>query len=335
MTRTVARIVNAALTAALFNLAAGSAGATVSTSAVSGSLSAVENTCITVSAFFYGVDCSYDGHIHGTERSPLPWVGPSLGPVFLGPGDPHGVPSYTPGEHEPAFEPPLAGTLRIDDGDTPDPADDRVSGTLSVGAAMRSHVSRINEKSPPQRAVESWSRIDHTLAPTPVTQATKNAAGGFDYVIAAAGLPPRLCRKADAHDCFPSAAAPLLTDGKWGANTWTAASPIPLGRSPALGGNAGAQTTAEITAYSCQDMAQGAQCAKGINLWGGPEDPGWDNLLLAIRTDASGQIVQAEGFWLNETRIEAGPAPLRAPAGQDNSWVGGYLTLQRNSSASP
>lgn len=293
---------------------------------VSGALAAVENSCLLVSAFYYGVDCSYEGGRPATPPT-APWVGPTLGPMFLPRDDPRTLPGYTPGADEALFSPPLTGSLTIDDRGTAEGMDDLISGQLTVGAAARSHLSRIDEKSPLRRAIESWQQIRHTLAPSAVNQATPNRAGGFDYVIAARGLPPRLCRKAETTDCFPSAAAPLTTDGKWGADTWAVASPLPIGRSPALGANPGTHTTAIIDDYHCADTGAGNICARGITLWSGPEDPGWDNLLLAVSTDASGRVLQAEGYWLNEFRIEAGPAALRGAAGADNSWVGGYLRV--------
>ena len=295
--------------------------------AVSGALSPAENGCLLVSAFYYGVDCSYTGEMAGTAAKPLPWVGPTLGPVYVAPNDPRGVPSYTPGDNEPAFAPPLTGTLTIDDRGTPGGDDDVLSGTLTVGAAMRSHVSRINDKSPPQRVVESWNRIVHTLAPTIVNGAAANNDGGYDYVIAAKGLPRRLCRKAKVQDCFPSAAAPLMTDGKWGAGTWAGPGAVPLGRSPAFGANGGARTTAVIEEYRCSDTAQGTLCGRGIDLWGGPEDPGWDNLLLTVSIDRTGRVLRAEGYWMEEYRVDAGPLSLRGPTGKDNSWLSGYLVL--------
>lgn len=295
--------------------------------AVAGTLSPVENECLLVSAFFYGMDCSYDHHTSGTGGPALPWVGPTQGPVYFGVDDPHGIPTYTPGDSETPFAPPVTGALSVDDRDTPAGEDDLISGTLIVGAALRSHISRVDEKSPARRAVESWRQITHTMAPTGVQSATRNAVGGYDYVIAANGMPARLCRRQAATDCYPSAAAPLITDGKWALDTWQGPGTQPLGRGPAFGANAGAQTTAVIESYSCADTGEGTLCRQGINLWSGREDPGWDNLLLTVSTDGSGHVLRAEGYWLDEFRIEAGPAKLRGPPGADNSWVGGYLSL--------
>ncbi len=323
-TNSLRRVVLAALSFGLFSSPLLSA---TTDTAVSGSLSAVENGCLLVSAFYYGVDCSYNGQMHGTATRPLPWVGPTLGPVYFAPDDPHGVPSYTPGDHEQAFTPVLNGSLTVDDRGTPGGEDDVISGLLTVGAALRSHVTRIDDKSPLLRVVESWTRIVHTLAPTPVSVATRNSTGGYDYILASKGLPPRLCRKAEAQDCFPSATAPLLTDGKWSAGTWAGPSALPLGRGPAFGANTGAQTTAVMENYRCADTAQGMLCGRGIDLWGGPEDPGWDTVLVTISTEASGRVVRAEGYWMDEFRVEAGPPQLRGPAGEDNSWTGGYLIL--------
>lgn len=302
--------------------------ARTTSTAVQGALSPAENGCLVVSLFYYEVDCSFTGSSPTpTAGKALQWVGPTLGPVYFSPSDPKAVPGYTPGEHEAGFAPPVTGLLMVDDRGTASTKDDQISGTLSIGAAMRSHLSRVNEKSPVRRAVESWLRITHTLAPTPVNSATKNARGGFDYVIALKGMPSRLCLKANAKDCFPSPSAPLITDGKWGAGTWMGPGTVPVGRSPALGGNVGTRSTAVIDSYHCTDNAGGKLCKRGIDLWDGAEDPGWDNILLTVSTDASGNIIRAEGFWTDEFRVDAGPPAVRGPPGQDNSWRSGHFLV--------
>lgn len=309
-----------ALVLTVWWVATASAGVTTP---VAGALGPVENGCLLVSAFYFGVDCGYTRR----DDPQRPWVGPTLGPVYFAPDDPHGVPTYTPGTDEQPYSPALQGTIAVDTRDTPVGSDDLVSGQLIVGPAQRSHLSRIDDNTPPQRAVERWTQISHTWPPTAVTYATPNAAGGFDYVIASLGMPPRLCRQKAPQDCFPSALASMTGDGRWGANTWAQASPIPVGRSPLLGGNVGLQTTGVIEGYLCADTAGGAQCEHGVNLWGSREDPGWDNVLLLVRTDSQGRVMSAEGFWLNEYRVDAGPPDLRGPSGQDNSWLGGYWML--------
>jgi hypothetical protein len=199
---------------------------------------------------------------------------------------------------------------------------------FTVGPATRSISTRTDTRPNIIRAVESWLRIQHTLAKTPVTTAARNDAGGFDYVIASKGFPTRLCLKKAPEDCFPSAGAAYTADGKWGADTWLAPATVEMAASPALGGNVGASTTAVIEGYSCADTAIGEGCAHGAGLWGGVGHAGLDNLLLTVSTDAQGRILSVRGFWTSEYRIDFGPPALQAPDGQANSWFGGYLELR-------
>jgi hypothetical protein len=238
----------------------------------------------------------------------------------------------------------MEGSLTVDDRGTPDPADDTISGQLAVGPAARSVVANVNELAGgpggrPPRAVISWSSITHALAPTPVSSATRNAQGGFDYVIGSKGFPKRICRKADPTDCFPSAAAPKTTDGQRAEDVWAAPGDIGITRDTSMDGNVGARTTAVMADYTCTDNRGNITCPNHNVVWrnaGEPkpgvrnvsEDPGFDNLLLNISTDKDGRVIAADGFWTNEYNIEAGPDTFQVPAGHDNSWQGGYLQLR-------
>lgn len=206
--------------AAVAAAGAGTATAREVATAVQGRFnSSQENACIHVSIFFYLSDCSYARSHAEIAGQALPWVGPTVNPVYYVPGSPHSAPDYVPVAGDDRIAPALSGTLTIDDRGTRDGADDRIAGRLVVGPAARSVVANVNELAGgpagrPPRAVISWSAITHTLEPTPVSSATRNAAGGFDYVIGSKGFPARICRAADAGDCFPSARAPKTTDGQ-------------------------------------------------------------------------------------------------------------------------
>jgi hypothetical protein len=121
-------------------------------------------------------------------------------------------------------------------------------------------------------------------------------------------------------------------DGKWGTGGWAEPGNLPVGRSLALGANIGAQTTAVIDSYRCADLTDSADCRMARSLWGGAEDPGLDNLLLRIVTDADGHVLKAQGFWTNEHQLNAPPAGAASLAGGDNSWWGGYMELSRSGS---
>ncbi len=307
--------------------------AATSTTAVAGTFNnSQDNACIQVSLFFYLADCSYGRSRAVIGDQALPWVGPTVNPVYFAPDSPHSVPGYAPKPGDDRIKPAMSGTLTIDDRGTADPADDRVSGALTVGPAARSVVSNINSQAGrPPRLVEKWQAIHHTLAPTAVDFATRNAAGGIDYVIGKRGFPTLLCRKADPSDCYTSALAAKTTDGPAGEGNWDGppADGIGVERSAAWGGgNPGATTTAVFEGYSCADDFAGNECAHANVAWGSDkEDPGLDNLLLKISTDRKGRIQAVKGFWTNEYYIQGGPPAFQVAPGQDNSWQGGYLQL--------
>lgn len=291
-----------------------------------------DNACIQVSLFFYLADCSYARSRAEIGGLALPWVGPTVNPVYFAPDSPHAQPGYVPKPGDDRICPTMSGTLNVDDRGTATGADDLIGGELSVGPAARSVVSNINSQAgKPPRLVEKWQAIRHALAPTAVHFATPNAAGGFDYVIGQRGFPQLLCRKADPGDCYTSAYAPKTTDGPAGEGVWAAppADGIGVERAPVWGGgNPGAITTAVFEGYSCADDSGGKECLHANVAWGSDhEDPGLDNLLLKVVTDGEGRIMSVRGFWTNEYYIQGGPAPFQVPPGQDNSWQGGYLQL--------
>lgn len=292
-----------------------------------------DNACIQVSLFFYLADCSYGRSRAVIGGQELPWVGPTVNPVYFAPGSPHAVPGYAPKPGDDRIRPAMTGSLTIDDRGTKDASDDLISGALTVGPAARSVVSNINSQAGrPPRLVEKWQAIRHTLAPTAVDAATRNDAGGFDYVIGKRGFPALLCRKDDSTDCYTSARAPKTTDGPAGADVWAGppADGIGVERAPVWGGgNPGATTTAEFDGYSCADEFEGRECLHANVAWGSDkEDPGLDNLLLKVSTDSRRRIRSVRGFWTNEYYIQGGPPAFQVQAGEDNSWQGGYLQLE-------
>jgi hypothetical protein len=329
------RLVSLLAVVALAVTAQGRAGTT--TTALNGTFNnSQDNACIQVSLFFYLADCSYGRSRAVIADQALPWVGPTVNPVYFAPDSPHAVPGYSPKPGDDRIKPAMRGTLTIDDRGTRAGEDDLISGTLTVGPAARSVVSNINSQAgKPPRLVEKWQGIRHTLAPTAVNFATRNDSGGFDYVIGQRGFPTLLCRKADPADCYTSAWAPKTTDGPTGEGVWSAppADGIGVERAPVWGGgNPGATTTAVFEGYACTDDAGGKECLHANVAWGSDkEDPGLDNLLLRVSADRQGRILRVRGFWTNEYYIQGGPPAFQVPDGEDNSWQGGYLQLEPSS----
>jgi hypothetical protein len=286
-----------------------------------------ENVCLHLSAFLYQADCSYARERPAIGGKHAPWVGPSGNPVYYRINSPESRPDYQHKVGDYRITPPWTAELTIDDASTPDiGSDDRVSGRFIIGAASRSIVARAGGGI--HQAVETWSRITHQLDATPVSSATRNSFGGFDYLIASRGWPDRLCLKGQPQDCFPAAQAPEIADGKWAAGSWGAPSHVPIGRDANLGGNVGGTTRAVIEDYQCADDTVGLDCRTSPILWGQGHGPAFDNLLLAASTDAHGHIRSVKAFWTQEMRLEVGPPDLQPPPPHANSWVGGYMELQ-------
>lgn len=310
--------------------AAGAVGA--GTTTLDGQFASQENGCLHVAGFYYRVDCGYTDERKRQNASGARWlwVGPTSNPVYYAPEALEARPSYTPvaGDSRRALW--ATAQVTVDTGGTATPADDRIAADIRIGPGARNVATRIDQQTGQSiRVVESWSALRHTLAPTPVTGATPNAAGGVDYVIAARGFPTRLCRREAPADCFPSANAVSLRAGAEAENTWSNASPMSLGRGAYLGDNPGATTTAELTGYRCVDSAGGAECRASPLVWGARPNPGFDNLLLRVATDRDGQVSRLQAFWTREFHLGGGPARLALPATEANSWLGGYVEFDR------
>ena len=56
---------------------------------------------------------------------------------------------------------------------------------------------------------------------------------------------------------------------------------------------------------------------------------------LKVSTDSRQRIRSVRGFWTNEYYIQGGPPAFQVPAGEDNSWQGGYLQLEPVAGAGP
>jgi hypothetical protein len=286
-----------------------------------------ENGCIRAALSFFRADCSYE-YAHPTlDDQPVPWLGPTAEAVYYEQNDAAHGPTVAPRVSDSRRAPSLEADLRRDDRGTADPADDQFSGSLRVGPAARSVSSRTSGAVRLSRVVERWRAVRHEMSSASVTSARLDADGGITYTIASLGFPKRLCARLDPTDCFPSGNAAGTSEGKWGAGFWAPTMTAPIGRSPALGGNVGARTVATFEDYRCEDNASGAECAQGITVWGAREDPGWDNLLLLIRTDQRGKVRGVAGYWTQEYRLGQARPDLITPIDQDDSWMGGYFEL--------
>ena len=315
------------------------AGAASTTYVIDGTFGAVEQGCTQVNLLFAGTDCTYGRNRPGA--SPGKWQGPYFSgahyaidgvkdqPAYVpthGTNNPLG--STNPSDFVPAVDdgklaPPITGEIIIDDNGTPgDATDDIISGTLTIGAMARNIATGQFT-----RAIETWTTMDHVIAPTAVnpTATIGNGNGGIDYVVGTRGFPDLLCFRYGPTDCFPSQNS--MTDFN-DATFWAdiPANSIGIERSGRLAdpnfvfvnpapatptGNLGATSTATFTGYTCQHN-NGAQddCVVNQLVWGGTvENPGFDNMVMKISTNNLGEITAATVYWSEEYIIALGAPP--------------------------
>ncbi|MSR08132.1 MAG: hypothetical protein EXR82_01140 [Gammaproteobacteria bacterium] len=327
-------------------VASGPASAAATTYIIDGTFSGVLYACTQITFAFSGSDCSYG-------RNRLAANGTWLGPLFGGANYPKdsaqsaltylptsgdNVPqgssaqaNFIPATPDGKLNAPLDGELSIDDNGTPgDPTDDIVSGSFTIGALARNVPTGQFT-----RAVQQWTTMDNTLVPTPVnaTATVANGAGGVDYVVGSRGFPTPRCYRYNAANCFPTEdSVPDFGDARfWGplppaGSVGIEASGllgdpafVPVQPPPTIPtGNVGASTTATFTGASCAtNNGASDDCAVSPLIWGAGEDPGFDNLIMKISTNNSGQITSALVYWTQEYFIGAFTNPVEA--GYNNS----------------
>jgi hypothetical protein len=249
----------------------------------------------------------------------------------------------------------LSGQISIDDNDTADGSDDLISGQIVIAAGTRNVLTAQGNLS---RVEESWSSLTQTLAPTAVDSATANAMGGFDYVIASRGMPDRLQPQGSNNGPYPSeiASSPILNPAVSG---WV--SPDSQGRSVAnfecvpenptqvlvnwntrrnraraeatygapcadpSSNNVGATTTGVFADWSCVRVNGNPVCQNNGAILGVPAgNPGYENLLIALSTDAAGHIVSANAFYTHQYQVLQALFNFSTPY---EAWDGGELTM--------
>jgi hypothetical protein len=129
-------------------------------------------------------------------------------------------------------------------------------------------------------------------------------------------------------DCDPESPTPIKLKWKGGAVKFgshlgaACADPTQL--------NIGATTTGVFTGYSCQTIAGGECPSNGAILNSKPSFftpagiPGYQNLLIAVSTDAGGHITSSFAFYTHEYEVLQGLFGFDTPY---EAWDGGTLTL--------
>ena len=288
------------------------------------------------------------------------WIGPLANQMYYATGDSPIANGVDPSVGDNKVALGLSGVLTIDDNNTAYGYDDLISGTISIAAGTRNVLTGQAANS---RVEESWDTFTQTLDPTVVSSATANASGGFDYVIASRGMPDILQPDGSKNDqAYPAEVASSPADGVpgWTAPDSQGRSVATMDCTPEsptqvsigwnnrrdvvrIGSHLGADcadpsardigvtTTGEFTGYSCVGNdgvsdcpINGAILGTPGNFFTPPGNPGYQNLLIAVSTDAGGHIVSSFAFYSHEYEV------LQALFGFDTpyeAWDGGTLTM--------
>jgi len=283
---------------------------TANADVLTGSVANNANTCPWAILNINNDDCTYNGS-HAAAQSTYygadPWIGPQRSSAFynssIGTGSPQ------PGDGK--VSPDVTVNMSIGVGN-------EISGTITIGAVA---IHNFSAGGTTGRGEETWSSRTLTLTPK-----VADSVDGNTLIIGSAGFPdylqPNLANAGG--DQFPSETAAdsncTVVTGMgctvadvpyWaapssiGIATWEDASVIGSGTGVASIGTTAAQMS---TGYSCVDTnlgtgGVGGACASTSAL----ENRGdFENVLLKVQTDGSGNITGVEGFLVQEVESRAG-----------------------------
>lgn len=348
-------------------LALGSqAQAAISTTPIIGSLGPTQETCLQglTTSVGDGENCMYDGG-PSSVASAVP-VGEITGPynqiayydslatpaAFQQTASGLGVNLYAPVVGDGKISQVINGSVSVNDNGDGFGANDLISFTMTLtspggGSIVRSYGSSV---------VDKYDSMTQTLAPVVANFVTANGSGGFDYLIGSEGFPSLLTYS----QAGPDFGKPFgSVEGGHSFNTptiepdfWNGTSAAGIG---SLENNLGAKTTGTVTNLQCIDSINTAtgvdsndcqdsqvsyapylgangpclitNCVVG-GTRGASEDVGWDQLLLKVSTDASGNVLSLAGFNVDDYRVFG-----LATCGDNsvnnnpcNSWTSGYFT---------
>jgi hypothetical protein len=281
----------------------------------------ISNGSISPIPFFVGSDTSYNASnpiTFGIQS----WIGPMEGGTYSNTGE------------TTARRLAVTGDLTIT-GTGPGAV---LGGTLSIGAG--SHTIGCTQA---DACTESWTSIDHTLVSAPMTIATSNSAGGYDYQLTTYGAPdplqpcigyfPYFCNSRGPVSNFAGQVFPSVTPSiPYAGSAWPNPPPI-LGFASNEGGlgqftppNLGTTTTATLSGYSCVPVSGNpADCGAGalVGTTTPVSTPGIENLQGKISTNAAGMILVAKFSVSHEFDTLAGFPAFSHP----DSFNGNYITV--------
>ncbi len=289
-----------------------------------------------------------------TDRADRQWIGPLANQMYYETGSSPFSNDAFPAVGDNKAELGLSGQISIDDNNTADGADDVISGTIVIAAGTRNVLTGQGDNS---RVEESWSSLTQTLERTAVDSATANASGGFDYVIASRGMPDRLQpmglnnqaypseiasspildpavsgwvapdsqgRSVTNYECVPE--SPTLVTASWNTrrNRLRISSPLGADCADPESNNVGATTTGEFQDWVCV-RADGSACPNnGAILGVAAGNPGFDNLLIALSTNAAGEIISSNAFYTHQYQVLQFLFGFSTPF---EAWDGGELVM--------
>jgi hypothetical protein len=319
-----------ALAAAAIVVTAGPAANAVETVFdITGAHSNVDGGCVGPTPVFSGIDCSYDAS--SPVIGGLPWAGPGFAAGYYATGTSPFVAvglGTEPAVGDGKFGPAVSGTVTVEDNGTPCDTDDTIAVSIALDAATRAFSG-----GPGTRGEESWADggVAYAIAATTVDAAAANGAGGCDWVIGSAGELPPLLERADGMGFFPPEES-IDAPGFYVA-------PATVGVASFEGNpNIGANLTVTTDAsWSCvESPAPGAgPCNSGQP---DPDDDGanflgsravLENALLAVSTDAAGDITSGVLYAFNESKI------FNVPPDPFNSWDGPVVQFVSSGGGGP
>lgn len=291
---------------------------------ITGAHRVADSNCPSPVAIFNQDDCTYDASspLGAAGIVTLQWIGPLFSAAYYAPGTAPGPDiedgvEPVPGDGK--TPPPVSGTITIDDQDTATGADDTIAGALIIGPSVRNFGAGSNGT-----GEEVWTSRTIDFAAVTVDSAVSNGDGGLDYVIGSQGLPAPLVDSATGADFWPSESGPESDSNPTIGDYWAAAGPVGIAT---FEGNPSLGTTGTTSAvgYSCNDVVDGVggadSACDGTSLLGdgvSVGNLGFENILLALSTDADGHVTSAKLVWVQEVKI------FSFLAGAD-SWIAGVI----------
>ena len=266
---------------------------------------------------------------------------------------------YAPTEGDGKIQQVISGSVSIDDNGNGFGSDDLISFTVTLTSPGSGAIVKIYGAS----VIDKYDSMTQVLMPVAASSVIANGSGGFDYIIGSEGFPDLLTFK-QAGNClgvaFGSVECPHSFNIGVDPDYWNGTSLAGLG---SLENNLGVKTTGTVVNLACIDSAPGLESNDCLdsevsyNPWvngpcdavgggctlkegavgavrGSAEDVGWDQLLLKVSTNASGNVIAVSGFNVEDFRLDNqtrcgdndDPGATGTYNAVCNSWTSGYFT---------